>query len=104
METEKVLDSSQTNEKVGDTITNQIPCTSKEITITKDTQLIKECGSINKAFIREEEKVLTQTVHDVHHLEITRPSGRDFKDDQSEDDDDSIRDPNYEALSDESSS
>ncbi|KAF5299775.1 hypothetical protein FQA39_LY11445 [Lamprigera yunnana] len=40
----------------------------------------------------------------IHRLEITRPSGHDLKDDQSEDDDDSICDPNYEALSDESSS
>ncbi|XP_074042383.1 uncharacterized protein [Leptinotarsa decemlineata] len=53
--------------------------------------------------MREEEKALTQTVHDVHHLEITCSSGHELKDNYSEDDDDSIRDPNYEAVSDESS-
>lgn len=37
-------------------------------------------------------------------MEITRPSGHDLIDDQSEDDNDSIRDPNYETSSDESSS
>ncbi|XP_074037936.1 uncharacterized protein [Leptinotarsa decemlineata] len=54
--------------------------------------------------MREEEKALTQTVHDVHHLEITCSSGHELKDNYSEDDDDSIHDPNYEAVRDESSS
>ncbi|KAF5287471.1 hypothetical protein FQA39_LY04099 [Lamprigera yunnana] len=83
--------------------------TSKIFNLFQQKEQERECGSINKAFIREEEKVSTQTVHgtkitDVHHLEITRPSGHNLKDDQSEDDVDSIRDPNYEALSDEPSS
>ncbi|KAF5301905.1 hypothetical protein FQA39_LY10560 [Lamprigera yunnana] len=103
--TSKIFNLFQQKEQEKDeTITNRIPCTNKEIIITKDTLLIKECGFINKAFIGEEEKVLTQTVHDAHHLEITHPSGHCLKDDQSENDNDSIRDPNYEALSDESSS
>lgn len=58
----KVLDSSQRNENVGDTIANQLQCTSTEITITKDSQLlIEECGSINKDFSGEEGTVLTQS-------------------------------------------